>query len=213
MIKLHLGCGDKIYSDFINCDNSTSLKLSKFISAAKLLYFLGIINNDQLRFIKFCKKNDIQYCDVTKKLPYNDMSVDVIYTSHVLEHLSSDQCDFFLAEAFRVLKPGGTLRTCLPDLEYHILSYLEHKDADRFVNEIMMAKPLKSIASKISVIFLGHRHHQWMYDAESFIKKVSAIGFEHVYKVETGLTKNTGFNSLDLAERHEISFYVEATKS
>ncbi len=42
-------------------------------------------------------------------------SVDLIYNCHVLEHFKRREVDRVLREWWRVLKPGGTLRTSVPD--------------------------------------------------------------------------------------------------
>ena len=56
--------------------------------------------------------------DLRKGIPFTDASADNIFSSHFLEHLSrSDGCQL-LTECYRVLKPGGTLRVGVPDLEY-----------------------------------------------------------------------------------------------
>ena len=46
-----------------------------------------------------------------------DDSVDVIYNCHVLEHFKRRDVSRVLLEWRRVLKPGGTLRTAVPDFE------------------------------------------------------------------------------------------------
>ncbi len=54
------------------------------------------LNKDLSRFV---------VCDVTKHLPFEDNSVDLIMSRSVVEHL--DGVDKFLEESYRVLKPGG----------------------------------------------------------------------------------------------------------
>lgn len=46
-----------------------------------------------------------------------DDSVDLIYNCHVLEHFKRRDVGRVLQEWFRVLKPGGVLRTSVPDFE------------------------------------------------------------------------------------------------
>ncbi len=55
--------------------------------------------------------------DVRGGLPFSDSAADACYSSHVLEHLERTQARRFVAEAFRVLKPGAVLRVVVPDLE------------------------------------------------------------------------------------------------
>jgi SAM-dependent methyltransferase len=66
--------------------------------------------------------------DLNKRLPFGDESFEVVYHSHVLEHLTKEQGKAFLAECFRVLKHGGILRVVVPDLERIARLYLENLD-------------------------------------------------------------------------------------
>jgi SAM-dependent methyltransferase len=49
--------------------------------------------------------------------PFPDSHFDVVYSSHVLEHFTPEQGAFLIKESWRVLKPGGTVRIVIPDLE------------------------------------------------------------------------------------------------
>lgn len=52
-----------------------------------------------------------------RTLDYPDNSQDEVYASHVLEHLPATEVPAALAEWVRVLKPGGTLRIAVPDVQ------------------------------------------------------------------------------------------------
>lgn len=55
--------------------------------------------------------------DITKRLPFDDNSVDVVYLEHVIEHISPGDGLRFLRECRRVLIPGrGVVRVAFPDL-------------------------------------------------------------------------------------------------
>ncbi len=62
--------------------------------------------------------------DLRRGVPFPDEEFDVVYHSHVLEHFSKSQGSAFLRECFRVLKPGGTVRVAVPDLEGIARAYL-----------------------------------------------------------------------------------------
>ena len=56
----------------------------------------------------------IKECDIeSEKFPYEDDSFDFVYSKSVLEHVVNG--DNFLAESFRVLKPGGVVVFLTPD--------------------------------------------------------------------------------------------------
>ena len=62
--------------------------------------------------------------DLTKGIPMEDHSCDVVYHSNLLEHLQPTEARHFIKECFRVLKAGGTLRVGVPDLEQICRMYL-----------------------------------------------------------------------------------------
>lgn len=53
--------------------------------------------------------------DAAKHLPFEDCSFDVIYASHVLEHVAWYQTETVLSEWVRILKLGGRLEIWVPN--------------------------------------------------------------------------------------------------
>lgn len=51
------------------------------------------------------------------QLPFPDNSQQVIYSSHMLEHLRDESIHHLLQECYRVLKPGGLIRFEVPDAQ------------------------------------------------------------------------------------------------
>ena len=61
-----------------------------------------------------------------KKFDIPDASVDMIYSSAVIEHVGRHEWKAVLAEWARVLKPGGLLRLSTMDFAACATEYLEH---------------------------------------------------------------------------------------
>jgi predicted SAM-dependent methyltransferase len=76
---------------------------------------------------KAAHKSILEY-DLTKGIPFNDNSFEVVYHSHVLEHFSKNDGYYFLKECYRVLKLNGVLRIAVPDLEKIVREYLNCVD-------------------------------------------------------------------------------------
>ncbi|MFZ0927796.1 MAG: glycoside hydrolase family 99-like domain-containing protein [Syntrophobacteraceae bacterium] len=55
--------------------------------------------------------------DISKPLPIRTESYDFILAEHVIEHIPVDKAYMFLEECFRVLKPGGVARFCIPGVD------------------------------------------------------------------------------------------------
>lgn len=64
--------------------------------------------------------------DLRKPLPFPEGSCEVVYHSHVLEHLTCSEGRRFIAECHRVLQPQGILRVVVPDLEGIARLYLQN---------------------------------------------------------------------------------------
>lgn len=54
--------------------------------------------------------------DLTKPLPFDDNSVDYIFSEHVVEHLTPQEAWRYFEECFRILTHGGVVRTTVPDV-------------------------------------------------------------------------------------------------
>lgn len=62
--------------------------------------------------------------DLKKGIPFPEHSFDIVYHSHLLEHLSKADAKIFMEECYRVLRPQGILRVVVPDLEQIARMYL-----------------------------------------------------------------------------------------
>jgi predicted SAM-dependent methyltransferase len=67
----------------------------------------------------------IMLADVSKGIPFPDQHFDVVYHSHMIEHIRLTDVQRFLRDCRRVLKPGGMMRVATPDLERLCAAYLE----------------------------------------------------------------------------------------
>lgn len=54
-------------------------------------------------------------CDASKKMPFNSGTFDLIYASHMLEHVAWYQVSAVINEWIRILKPGGSVEIWVPN--------------------------------------------------------------------------------------------------
>ena len=211
-IKANIGCGRTPTEGWLNFDNSPAIKLAKSPLRYKLARALGLLNKQQIENIEWNKENNIQYADATKSIPLETSSVDCIYTSHMVEHLSQEGAKSFLVEVKRVLKAGGIVRIAVPDLKIAVDEYLKSNDADAFMKGILVKAPeIDTLKQKINLFISGYRHHQWLYDGNSLAKLLLEMDFKSVEICKNGKTNIIDSDALDLYEREEQSVYVEAT--
>jgi SAM-dependent methyltransferase len=67
--------------------------------------------------------------DLSRGVPLASESCEVVYHSHVLEHLRRADVERFMRDCHRVLRPGGILRVAVPDLERICRAYVAKLEA------------------------------------------------------------------------------------
>lgn len=128
-------------------------------------------------------------------LPLPDDSVDFVYTSHTLEHLPRPVAARFVGEARRVLRPGGTLRICVPDLDF-ILGLFESGERERALGYFFLEE------------FEGELgRHRWLYDEDSLRELLASQGFADIERRSAGVGRTPDLEILD--NRPEETLYME----
>lgn len=212
-LKINIGCGHTPTEGWRNFDNSPAIKLASSPVRYSVARLLRLLDEAQVANVEWNRKNSVEFADATKRIPLPDDSVYCIYTSHMFEHLSKEGGKKFLDEALRVLEPDGVLRMAVPDLRKAVDSYLESKDADRFIQSLgVAAPPVNTTRQKLKLLFSGYRHHQWMYDGHSLANLMLSMGFRNVTIQQAGNTLIKSPGALNLSERIEESAYVEGVK-
>ena len=88
---------------------------------------------------------------------FADASVDYVVSHHSLEHVGCGEGDGFIREAYRVLKPGGSLLVFVPDMGALAKRWLEGGLSD----QIYM--------TNVYGAYMGHEEdrHRWGYTDKS----------------------------------------------
>jgi len=182
-----------------------------------------ILNNDRLVRFRGLPDN-LMVHNLAKGIPFADSSVDVVYHSHVLEHLDRDVAVGFVREIARVLKPGGVLRVVVPDLERCCKAYLGHIDMceheggkeidlhDAYVEPLLLmsvrreaygTSQQKTLRRFIENLLLGDARkrgetHQWMYDRFNLEALLLNNGFDRVVVQTFNSSLISGWEELGL---------------
>lgn len=111
--------------------------------------------------------------DLTKRLPYDDGSIDFIFSEHVLEHLLQRDAWNYLEECLRILRRGGVVRTTVP-------SVIKVEKTDSIPYRIYLKDHGIGDGSKKSSIrhVLFYNGHQSIWTGESLSVVLRAIGFK-----------------------------------
>src|SRR5437660_5420619 len=122
-VKLHLGAFHRGIPGWINTDITPHIWITRVPFAVALLKYFGKISEERWQQHRNGCFNNLKYMDLARPLPFPDGSVSAVFSSHVLEHLFSDQIERLVPEIYRVLVPGGVCRVVVPDLEQIVRLY------------------------------------------------------------------------------------------
>ena len=122
------------------------------------------------------------WLDVRTGLPFRTGSVDSIYTTHMIEHFYPDELESFLAESFRVLKPGGGIRIVVPSLGNAIRAF-HHGDREWFIS---YPQELESLGGKLSNYLFCAGQHRAAFDFGYLEEVLHKAGFQEVIESSDG---------------------------
>jgi Methyltransferase domain len=199
MTIVNFGCGAAPGRDCLNIDGSPTVLLARLPIPARLF-------GERARYVVAIRDYKVRFA-TARRLRFKDESLDGFYSSHTLEHLARAECEDLLSRLRIWLKPGGMLRVVLPDLKSLAASYAcGDIDADTFVNHTHLAD------ARGQIIKLGYSVHRWMYDRESFMALLERLRYRRVHDSSFGVSDLPQLAALDLEDRRDGSFYVEAVK-
>jgi len=152
-------------------------------------------------------------------LPILENSVDGVYCSHVLEHFSYFDLKIALQNTYQILKECGVFRCVLPNLEYHLLKYLNDLELEKadasltFLNATQLgviSRP-KGLQDIISLYF-GNSNHLWMWDKLSLMKELEIVGFKNIRRCQFNDSDDLMFNLVEDENRFNNCLAFECIK-
>ena len=205
MRNVQYGCGLSCPHDWENFDTSPTLRLQKIPIFGKL------ITRNRVTF-----PDGVRIGDITRRLPVEDNSVDNLYCSHVLEHLSFHDFHRALQESYRVLKPGGVFRLVMPDLKSLVERYLNSKEPNAsisFIRGTLMGVEKRPKGFKNRVIqSAGNHHHLWLWDEASTSEALKNNDFKEIRPCKFGDAERADFRSVEEASRFDGAIAIQCTK-
>jgi predicted SAM-dependent methyltransferase len=125
--------------------------------------------------------------DINRRLPFPDGSLDLIYNSHVVEHIHRRQFHGFLKECLRVLRPGGRLIVSTPSIKNLVAVLYGQDETARGVlldrARMHSTEGFHSPGQHLNIVMRAYGH-RWLYDAEYAAKAGALIGFSRSYAVD-----------------------------
>lgn len=203
-MKLNLGCGSQVHNQWVNVDYALGARFTK------IPFFHAI--NRKVKLFNLDWNERIYLHDLTKKFPWADASIDIVYSSHTLEHFSKKDGRRFLTECHRVLRKDGIIRIVVPDLRHAINEYIKGRIcADDFVEKlgVLYTNSNNILKERLSPFY--QFPHKCMYDNSRLIEILNEIGFEA--SARAAFDSNIeDIQLVELEDRTEYAAIVEGRK-
>jgi predicted SAM-dependent methyltransferase len=180
--KLQLGAGVNVYSGWLNTDISD-----------------------------FKRKNEVVFLDARKPFPLPDDSFDVVFSEHMIEHMTYGDGQRCLRECHRVLRLGGRIRIATPSLDRLLplyesdLSDLEQRyirwsidsfvpDADEYLPGFVLNNMFRNF------------EHQFLYDRRTLRHALERAGFVDIEERPVGQSDDERLIGLERHMRSAAEF-------
>lgn len=188
----------------------TGVKLN--IGSFTTMFHHGWRNLDRIDLRPWATQHGYSFIcwDVCGGLPYDDGIVDLIFSCHMLEHVTYEEGARLLKECYRTLKPSGVLRVLVPDARRLITNYIADRlgDLDE-MSETSSARP--TAAGKLWELLLGTEHRA-IYDAHTLEKSMLAAGFTDVKPMKFRKSQSPVMQRETMDLFPELSLIVEARR-
>ena len=178
---VQFGCGLCAPEGWINFDSSPRLRFERIPGVSAVAQIIG----------KRLFPVNVKFGDVVFGLPLADSSVDGIYASHVLEHLSRTDIVTALANTIKLLNSGGVFRMIVPDLEWRVRRYVADRKAakddgaDELIGRLNMGGEVRPRgAMALMRASFGNSGHFWMYDEAQMFALLKQAGFIDVRRCD-----------------------------
>ena len=203
---IQFGCGPCAPSSWRNFDAGPAFWLQRHVRFLKpLLVRKGFPDYPP----------NIEYGDVIRGLPLARGSARAVYCSHVLEHLTLEEFRTAIGNVYRYLKPGGTFRLVVPDLEYMAKCYLSDTSAgaaSHFMEATYLGEKCRQrgLTAMPKALF-GRSKHFWMWDYKGIGVELAAAGFVGIRRAQFGDCADPYFKKVEDPGRWRNCLGVECT--
>lgn len=144
--------------------------------------------------------------DLTQPFPFPDNSVQMIYSSHLLEHFKYGDLINLLKECHRIIKPGGIFNAAVPNARIYLNAYQNPEGFEP--GKFCAYEPAFNYNSKIDYVnYIAYMdgHHRYMFDEDNLIAILKKVCFRNIRLREFD-------EQLDKQGRNLKSIYVLAEK-
>lgn len=152
--------------------------------------------------------------DITRRLPFPDESVDLIYSSHLVEHIHLSQFHSFLKECLRVLKKGGQNIIATPSLKKYVdILYGENEGQKALLKDRYQKYFPEGFYTACQQVNLSMRcfGHRFLYDFEYMSRIGPKLGYGSVCEIESADVPDENLRNYIKADKPQRWFLETST--
>lgn len=189
-------------------DGLIKLNIGSFIT----MFHHNWINIDIHDLHKWAEAHQYKFQQHDARQHFNlpNESVDMIYSSHFLEHLNYTDGENFLKECYRMMKPQATMRIIVPDTQILINMY-NHKSLTELDEINKECSEIPYQAGKFWTLLTSG--HAAAYDCDTLHGILKKIGFKTILLqgFRESISNKMKIETLDLLPT--ISLYIDVIKN
>jgi predicted SAM-dependent methyltransferase len=147
------------------------------------------------------------FLDATERFPFPDGSFQCIFSEHMIEHVPLEAGLAMLKECYRVLAPGGKVRTVTPNLEKYVqlLNGGGDPETQRFIEAKLRLHEWP--VTPLPAAYIFHREmrdwgHQFIYDPVTLRRCLELAGFTKIKEYRSGETTDPMFQEVESRTRN-----------
>jgi predicted SAM-dependent methyltransferase len=155
--------------------------------------------------------NGVIVHDARHRFPYEDNSVDYIFSEHFIEHLTESEGQSYFEECYRMLKPGGVVRTSTFDFDTLIKNCKDDISWKEYSQKLYGGQ--FSHLSRMDFLNLAiyeGENHKHMYNVPEMRRMLASAGFNSYRFPKMRLSIHEEFKNKEW--RMNSDCIVEATK-
>jgi predicted SAM-dependent methyltransferase len=151
------------------------------------------------------------YLDASRQFPLDNDVFDYVFSEHMIEHIPFEGGRNMINECYRVLKPGGRIRICTPDLT-KLLKLLRADRSKVEEDYIVWATrefiPSADTADPVIVInnYVRDWGHQFIYDETVLKRTLQNAGFTGFAQCKLGQSPDEQLRDLENVDRMPPGF-------
>lgn len=226
-MRLNIGCGPNLFQseEWIQYDREDMRPYMDMILSEGIYHEMPEHQKNLVRYLQRDGIVNFVQHDLRQGFKqHEDDSIDGIYVGQTIEHLNPIyEMPKFLAECYRMLRPGGVLRMTTPDLDLLIDRYLQNQ-MDDFIGEQPGYYKEADPSTRLAFLIFGaggpdcnsehYEGHFFLFTKHSMTKALESAGFKAPFSFyyEPGTSEDSVMvrEAVDAGMSH--SFAVEALK-